>query len=245
MSKKFELQENDVSGETTLDVISDADKFNQWMFDTIRPHTSGRILEIGSGIGNISDLFLKDNAEIMLSDIRTGYCATLEKRFQDAPSLQGVLLMDLTDDDFDTKFADHVGTYDSIFALNVVEHIFDDDLALKNSKKLLKDGGKLVILVPSYQALFNGFDTELEHYRRYTKNSLTKVFKKSDYEIMHAQYFNFIGIFGWFFTGSILRKKTIPEGQMRLYNTLVPIFKVIDKLIFNSAGLSTIVVGKK
>jgi hypothetical protein len=64
-------------------------------------------------------------------------------------------------------------------------------------------------------------------------------------EVVHHQYFNFIGIFGWWFSGNILRKKTIPDGQMKLYNTLVPIFKIVDKVMFNKMGLSVISVGMK
>jgi len=41
----------DEKGYQTLEVIAKADKFNQWMFETIRPYCRGSILEIGSGIG--------------------------------------------------------------------------------------------------------------------------------------------------------------------------------------------------
>ena len=153
--------------------------------------------------------------------------------------------MDLTDPRFDEKFSGHFGDYNTVFALNVVEHISDDVLALKNSYKLLADGGHVVILVPSYQFLFNHFDEELGHYRRYTKSGLSNVFSKTKFEIIHKQYFNFIGILGWFINGKVLKKKVIPGNQMRLYNTLVPFIKIIDKLILNQLGLSTIVVGRK
>ena len=89
------------------------------------------------------------------------------------------------------------------------------------------------------------FDTELGHYRRYTKTTLSKVFINSDFEITHKQHFNFVGILGWFVSGQILKKKDIPKGQMKLYNTLVPIIKIVDKVLLNSVGLSTILVGKK
>ena len=46
-------------------------------------------------------------------------------------------------------------------------------------------------------------------------------------------------------TGKILRKKQIPGGQMNLYNTFVPVIKLIDKLILETVGLSVITVGQK
>lgn len=245
--QKYQFIENDVSGETTFDVIAEANKFNQWMYDTIRPHCKGNVLEIGSGIGNISEYFLKDNFNITLTDIRTGYCEKLRKIFGDYPNLLSVEHMDLVDEEFESKFSTYFNKFDTIFALNVVEHIRDDILAIRNCKKLLTDTGNLIILVPSYQILFNQFDIELEleHYRRYNKKSLTHIFKKAGMEVTHKQYFNMIGIFGWYFSGKILKRKTIPKDQMVIFNTLVPIFKIIDKMILNSIGLSTIGIGKK
>jgi 2-polyprenyl-3-methyl-5-hydroxy-6-metoxy-1,4-benzoquinol methylase len=243
--QKQEFLESDISGETTLDVISEANKFNKWMYNTIKPFCKGEILEIGSGIGNISKYFLEDNFKIQLTDIRVGYCNKLQETFGYNSNLLGVECIDLTDELFDTKYSNHFNKYDTVFALNVVEHIHDDSLALRNCKRLLTDGGKLIILVPSYQSLFNQFDIELGHYRRYTKKSLVNVFQKAGIKVVDKQYFNMIGILGWYYSGSIIKRKTIPKGQMSVYNTLVPIFKIIDKITFNSIGLSTIVVGKK
>ncbi|MBR9915900.1 MAG: class I SAM-dependent methyltransferase [Algicola sp.] len=245
MPEALKFEEQDEVGASTLEVIAKADKFNQWMYQAIKPYCRGKVLEIGSGIGNISRFFMQDQFEILLTDIRKGYCKTLETNFKQHPCFLGTEVMDLTDPNFDQKFAQHLGQYDTVFALNVIEHIYDDVLAVANCKKLLKQGGQLIVLVPSYQKLYNGFDKELGHYRRYTIPLLREVFQKNHFKIIHKQYFNFIGIFGWYVTGSLLKKETIPSGQMALYNTFVPIFKVIDKVLLNLAGLSTIVVGKK
>jgi len=245
MSEEIKFEENDAIGEATLDVIAKADKFNRWMYDTIKPYCKGKTLEIGSGIGNISTFFLNDGFEMVLTDIRQNYFEKLNQNFSEYPNFLGSEIMNLTDAEFDMKFQDHLEQYDTVFALNVVEHIKDDTLAVTNCKKLLKKDGHLIILVPSYQRLFNKFDIELGHYRRYTKSKLSKVFNTSDFKIIRKQYFNFIGILGWFVTGSLMKKESIPGGQMKLYNTFVPIFKIVDKVIFNCFGLSTIVVGKK
>jgi 2-polyprenyl-3-methyl-5-hydroxy-6-metoxy-1,4-benzoquinol methylase len=245
MSTQIQFEENDTIGENTLNVIADADKFNEWMYNTIKPFCKGKVLEIGSGLGNISNFFFRDKFEILLTDIREGYCSKLETKFKNNSCFLGIELIDLTDPDFDTKFEKYFNQYDTVFALNVVEHIYDDTLALNNCYKLLKQNGHVIILVPSYQKLFNTFDKELGHYRRYTKSTLSHLFTKTDFKITHKQYFNFMGIFGWYVTGNLLKREAIPGNQMKLYNTLVPIFKIIDKIILNSAGLSTIIVGRK
>ena len=235
----------DKIGKETLEVISAADKFNQWMFNTIKPFAKGKVLEIGSGIGNISSQFLERDYSIMLSDFRPEYCEALSGKFSEFSNLLGVKRIDLVDSEFESNYCDLLESFDTVFALNVVEHIEDDFLAISNCRKLLKKGGTLIILVPSYQFLFNNFDEELGHFRRYTLSKLREVFKQNYMEVIHAQYFNFIGTLGWYINGNILNKKTIPEGQMNLYNMLVPIFKIVDKVIANKMGLSSIVIGVK
>jgi SAM-dependent methyltransferase len=237
--------QDDPSGEATLDVIARAQRFNRWMYHTIRPFCKGRIFEIGSGTGNISRCFIEDRQQIMLSDFREVYCNNLSDRFRDSSGVLGIEVIDLIDPAFDTKFHRHFGKFDTVFALNVIEHISDDVLALNNCYKLLAKGGQVVILVPSYMRLYNRFDRELGHYRRYTKATLSRAFSKTGFRVIHQQYFNFIGIFGWYFSGTILRKKVIPGNQMRIYDFLLPAIRLFDKLVFNLAGLSTIMVGRK
>ena len=235
-----EIKEIDQEGLEILNVIEKADKFNGWMYKTITPFCKGRILEIGSGIGNISQFFIANKQEIVLSDLRDNYIEILRNKFTNE-----VIKIDLVDPDFDIKYKDFLGTFDTVFALNVVEHIKDDLQAIANSKKLLKKEGCLIILVPAYQSLYNNFDIELEHFRRYTPKTLKAIIIKNDLKINKLFSFNLIGILGWYFSGNILKKKTIPEGQMGLFNLLVPIFKLADIVTFNKIGLSVICVSYK
>ncbi len=235
---------NDVYGYSTLESISGADKFNRWMYETIKPFCKGRVLEIGGGIGNISQCFLNDGEELVVTELQTEYCNIIRKRFGDRQNLKGILEMDIVDPEFDLKYGEWFGTFDAVFALNVVEHIEDQHRAIANCKKLLKRGGNLVILVPAFQTLFNHFDTALGHYRRYTNKTLQAVFDENELAIVHRQYFNLIGMAGWWVSGSLLQKKIIPEGQMKLYNFFVPVFRIIDKVSNKWLGLSVIMVGR-
>ncbi len=243
--KISEAEVKDIYGFSTLESISGADNFNRWMYETIKPYCHGRILEIGGGIGNITSCFLEDNNVMTVTDYQIEYCEIIRNRFQGDKNLKDVMLMDIVDPEFDTKFAHLFGSFDTVFALNVVEHISDDKKALANCKKLLKKGGNVIILVPAFQSLFNHFDTALEHFRRYTSKTLQQVFDANEFTIVHRQYFNLIGIAGWWVSGSLLRKKVIPGGQMKLYDMLVPIFRIIDKISNKWAGLSVIMVSVK
>ena len=102
--------------------------------------------------------------------------------------------IDLMHPDFDNVYRDLIGGFDTVFALNVIEHIEDDRLALNNAWKLLKHGGRLIVLVPSYNWLFNELDRTLKHVRRYTKKDLEKLFQEFEWPIIHKQYFNCAGV---------------------------------------------------
>lgn len=237
MSLNF--KEFDFEGEKTLKAIASADKFNEWMYSCIKNYCNGRILEIGSGIGNISKYFISDSSDIVLSDIRSQYRNYLNT-LTGSPT---VIDLDIVDSEFDSRYKDYFCSFDTIFALNVVEHIENDQMALLNMQKLLRPGGSIIILVPAFKLLYNGFDRELCHFRRYTLKSLLNIMPPNAL-LVDKKYFNFMGIFGWFLVGSIFRTKTIPQSNMKLYNKLVPLFKIIDKVVRNKIGLSCVIVVK-
>ncbi len=240
-----EILGNSKYGTDTLEVISDATRFNRWMYETIKPHCSGEILEIGSGIGNISQFFIKEGADISLSDIESSYFPRLEQKFGKFPNLKSMHRLSFSDKNLEKNFPELINSFDTIFALNVVEHIPDDRLAMENAMKMLKPGGKVVILVPAFQWLYNGFDKQLDHQRRYSQKSLRNLLEGAGFSVIHRQYFNFIAIFGWYISGTVLRKKIIPGGQMRFYDALVPVWKLIDFFTRKLVGISIIQVGVK
>lgn len=227
-----------------LEAIQTANKFNRWMYQCIAPFCTGKILEIGSGIGNISSFVVQEGKDITLSDYSEDYCQLLAKKFSADRSLD-VLHMDLVDEQFNTKFEAQQNSFDSVFSLNVIEHIEDDHLAIQNIHSLLKKDGHIAILVPAYQWLFGSLDVVVKHHRRYTQKSLSNLLEANGFDLVHKQYFNFMGIFPWWFVSKVLKRKIIRKDQMKLYNILVPFFKLVDQMIFKSAGLSVICVGKK
>jgi 2-polyprenyl-3-methyl-5-hydroxy-6-metoxy-1,4-benzoquinol methylase len=234
----------DKEGFETLSTLSAADSFNQWMFDTIRPFIKGNIFEAGSGIGNISGLLLNMGHPVTLSDFSLPYKKLLQERFGGHAQLAGILDMDLEDKLFDEKFAPYFGMYDTVIALNVIEHVKGDGMAVANCKKLLKKGGHFIALVPAYQLLYNRFDKELGHHKRYNKKSMQRLVAPH-LSILQCRYFNLAGILGWFVSGTILKNKTIPSSQMDVFNALVPLFKVMDGLVFHQVGLSVWLVATR
>lgn len=229
----------------TLQVISHAGHFNKWMYHIIRPYLKGNILEIGSGIGNISAYVVRDRLQVTLSDYDAAYCSLLKKKFTGNPNITAIMSINLQDPDFTANYAPLKECYDTVYLLNVIEHLQDDTAAIINCSYLLKKGGSLLVLAPAYSFLYSRFDKELGHYRRYTVAGLQKLFTRNGFGIVHRQYFNFFGMIGWYVFGKCLGRQMIGSGEMRLYNRLIPVFKLADRLVLRKTGLSAIVIGRK
>lgn len=84
------------------------------------------------------------------------------------------------------------GQFDAVVALNVLEHIEDDDLALRQMARLLKPGGVLIVEVPQGPALFDYYDEYLRHFRRYTKSELLKKLQHTGLTIQHTAAIGFV-----------------------------------------------------
>lgn len=238
---EFTFKENDAEGLHTLEAVSEAVRFNRWMYEQVRPSMQGKVLEVGSGIGNISAFFIQEKADITLSDIRENYCKALHQQFPD----HAVLQMDLVDPGFQTKYAHLSSSFDGVFALNVVEHIEEDRLALENIRFLLKPGGKVLILVPAWPVLYNKIDEGLFHYRRYTKRTLNATLTGAGFITEKTWMFNALGIPAWVTGGLLFREKELKKGQMNAYDKLVALARVLDAITFHQLGLSVISVGRK
>ncbi len=212
-------------------------RYNAWMFDRIRAWIGSQVLEIGSGIGNLS-AFLVDRERLVLTDTREEYLARLRTRFANHSNIS-VAHLYLPHDDR------AVGgqRFDTIICLNVLEHVEDDITSLAAVRKLLEPKGRLVLLVPALPALYGSIDRALGHHRRYTRAELIAKLERTGFRLAHIEYFNLAGIPGWWWAGRVLQRQTIPAGSIKLYDTLVPLFR-LERLIPWRVGQSLIAVGE-
>ncbi len=78
--------------------------------------------------------------------------------------------------------------HDVIFLFDVIEHIEDDAVFLEAALFHLKPGGKLIVSVPAYQALFSDYDRVMGHQRRYDIRMLRQLAAKLDLKITAWSY---------------------------------------------------------
>lgn len=76
-----------------------------------------------------------------------------------------------------------------VLMMDVIEHIEDDLSILQDIKRRLSGSDHFFfITVPAFQDLWSSHDVFLEHYRRYTRNSLNAVLEKAGYHKQKIYY---------------------------------------------------------
>ena len=232
--------DTELTNTLTLSLLEKAIAYHQWIFEKTIPYLRGNILEVGCGIGNLTG-FLLNHGKVIVSDMNEGYLRMVEDKYRHHPNLEGVLLWNIEQKPIQ-KFSFQI---DTILCSNVLEHIEKDDAVLNNFFQLLPQGGRLILLVPALRGLYNGLDKELGHFRRYNRAELIQKLTRNGFRFCHIRYFNLFGILGWFFNGTILRKRLLSARQIRIFNRMVPLFIRIEKIIPTWVGQSLIAVGEK
>ena len=106
--------------------------------------------------------------------------------------------------------------FDLVAALDVLEHIEQDESALREWGRLLKPGGYLLLTVPAYQWLWSGHDVSLGHFRRYTASGLEERVRAAGFAVCKRSYaitFSFPLIVAF----RVLQKLLRPEIQKSSY----------------------------
>lgn len=224
----------------TLNQLAELDRYNYWLFEQVAHALGRRVLEVGSGTGNITQFLCADGREVLATDVIPAYRGELQRLFGDKPNVQ-VGKFDLAAKASPELIAH---PFDTVVCLNVLEHIDDDLFALEQMRDVLESKGKLALLVPAHRILYGEFDRAVGHYRRYTKRELAEKLRQTGFNVREMKFFSLLAALPWFVNGRILKRSYIPTGQANLANKLVPLLK-LEKLIGPPCGLSLIAIAQK
>src|ERR1700738_3757122 len=138
------------------------------------------IMEVGCSAGHL----LADMRRSLPSATLTGGDYTLGTLVKLGEKMPGVPLIrfNLADSPLPSE------TYDAMVLLNVLEHIEDDVAATKHVARMLKPGGVAVIEVPAGPELFDDYDRQLQHFRRYTLPGICSVVGQAGLVIERRNY---------------------------------------------------------
>ncbi len=226
-------------GIQTLEVLEGAENYNKWIASRIKPYLKSPTLEIGAGTGNISE-YMTNLKELVLTDIDENLVDALRNKFLKKRNIKAELFNAAANTSkIDFKFK-------SIYGVNVLEHIENDEKALRNLYNMLESSGKLILLVPAKRIAYNELDRSLGHFRRYEKEELREKIINAGFEIDELEFFNTMGLLSWIVRNYISRNHgKLEKSQVKSFNWVVPILKAIEPKKGLPFGISLIVVASK
>jgi glycosyltransferase involved in cell wall biosynthesis len=221
-----DLYREDDIGAEILRAMSGVPKFNRWMADVLRPFVGSRVLEIGAGIGNLTQQ-LAPRDRYTASDVSPHYLEYLRGLVRGKPTLD-VAEIDVTRaEDFEGRRE----AYDTVICLNVLEHLDDEAAALANIRSALAPGGRALLLVPQGPWLFGSLDEALGHVRRYTRESFRAAVANAGFELETLFDFNRGTVPGWWLNGRLLRRRHFSKPQLKLVNLTTGVLRVLDRVL--------------
>ena len=226
-------------GHENLELISHSQRFNKWMYEEISQGLSGDILEVGSAIGTFSEKLVNSfpTSHLTLTDVSDGYIEKLREKYRNNKNITTHKLNLNNQADYERI---GYGQFDSIMAINVLEHVENDELTLTQLYNMLKDKGTLVILVPCHKFLYNVIDKDLGHFRRYAQKDLGTKIRKTEFTMDRIFYFNALGLVGWYLNGNIFKKSQVNVTGLKVLDALVPLSKHAERITGKRVGLSIV-----
>jgi glycosyltransferase involved in cell wall biosynthesis len=231
-------EENEDAGYRILRRMQKVSRYNRWMWQQLERFVGRRVLEVGSGVGNMTR-FLLGREQIIATELNERYLKILHRLFDEYPHVV-IERFDLNGE------APSWGaeSIDTVLCLNVLEHVERDDEALGSLFRLLEPGGRLVLLVPALPALYGSLDRALAHHRRYSREEVLVKLRRAGFEVEDSWFFNLLGVAGWYLNSRLLRRTTFPPLQLALYDRLVPLFRLESRFRL-PVGMSLIAIGRK
>ncbi len=217
--------------------MSRARYYFAWQAQLILPELGSRVLEIGCGIGNFTEL-LADRDAVIAIDAEPGCIALVKSR---CPGVHAFAL------DAASGAVRDLAPFepDSCVLLNVLEHIEDDSGTLQRIASILPPAGRVVILSPAFPALYGPIDRQLGHYRRYSRARIRELARGAGLRIRKLRHVNAIGFFGWWMNAHVLRRMAQSESQIHVFDRLVPAIARLESMVPPPFGQSLFAVLEK
>lgn len=118
-------------------------------------------------------------------------------------------------------------SFDLVIASDVLEHIKEDTQALREWRRVLRPGGRLLVFVPAHPYLWSRHDEVNHHFRRYTAKALRTVITRADLRVERLAFWNFT----LFFPTAILRllQRVLPKPASPTTGDLIHVPTFINK----------------
>jgi len=201
----------------------------------------GKVLDAGFGNGSLSLRVAKNNYEITGIDLSEKFVEHVSEKIKNFKNIK-IEQGDITNLKFNNE------TFDAIFCGEILEHIENDDTAIKELFRVLTPGGLVFISVPANPKLWDKSDTWASHHRRYTKKSLNSLLTNNKFKVKKMHYWGFpvTRIYHKKLYLKSLNNQKLKNSKIKKYSKpLSLIFKIDNLFNWTNKGIGLIAVAEK
>jgi len=204
--------------------LSRAPNYVRWVADLLRPLIGSEVLEVGAGVGSLT-IQLIPRKKYWACDSNPLFVRELQKLTATRPYLEA--------SEVDPTDASILSgrRFETVICQNVLEHVEDDTAALRNIGKLVRDDGRLILLVPHGPGLFGAIDEHLGHRRRYSREELHRLAEQVGMRCSSILVYNRACSVPWWLSGRALRRSQFSLLQVKLVNWLCPLLRRVDRFL--------------
>lgn len=222
------------SGVQVLEVLREAKNYNDYLMSLIekRRRSDFKIMDFGAGVGTFALPLLKKGADVICiePDLELG------ARLRNAGATVATGLSDIRDE-----------SLDMIYTFNVLEHIPDDNDALRILATKLRPHGILLIYVPAFMVLYSSFDRDIGHLRRYRRGNLMDLVNAAGLRVIEARYADsagFMAALAYRLLG--LGQGSVRGGAVKFYDRIIfPLSRIGDMALDRWIGKNLVLVAEK
>jgi glycosyltransferase involved in cell wall biosynthesis len=227
-------------GRLLLNNMSGTPQYLNWIAEKLRPHLGDAVLELRAGTGHLTSKLMSRRLRYVVSEKDPLMLHALSNRFLRTPSVQVAGI----DPSSQVDYEPYSGSFDSVVCVNVLEFEDDPEKVLRGAFQSLRPGGKLLLLTPLQPFLFSSIDKTLGHLRRFERHQLESICADCGFHVVARRDFNRVGALSWLLYGKLLRRRSIPKINLKLFDKTVWLWKRLDWL-FPWKGLSFVVVAER
>lgn len=196
-----------------FEALRHANNYRQALVEEFSPYLKGRVVEVGSGIGQMTALLRKVPTveRLVAVEPNASFCERFRTVFKGQDIVEGTV----DDVPSDTE-------WNALVSINVLEHILEDVRELKRYRKLLyKTQGHLCLFVPARPEIYAPIDRDFGHFRRYVLDEVAEKLEKAKFEVVKLRYFNFAGYFAWWANFCLLRRRHFDPSAVSFFDRAI------------------------
>lgn len=219
-----------------LDLFASVTNWKSYWASQVRPYLKGDVLEVGAGIGS-NTRFLDAGSAKRWVCLEPD--AQLAERLREKLTEIGIRRYELVCGTIESVAGQQ---FDSIVYIDVLEHIERDHEELNKAARLLRPGGRIIVLSPAHQRLFTPFDASIGHFRRYDRE-MVRAISPPMLRLLSVRYMDSVGLLASAANLLLLRQSMPTKAQLQFWDRwLVPVSQICDRLFLYRVGKSILSV---